>query len=110
MLNDYANESIFQKLAKESDYFSSSDERLYIDLRDSKCYTDESKKIRRDDSNLVLDITLKRAAANKKVKLRIFEYSLGEFIYMFSDKGHTVKCKTYKVKRVLKTKVKMSIF
>ena len=52
-LNDNANNSIFQKLSKESYYFSSSDETRYIDIRDSKGYTDGLEKIRRDNSNLV---------------------------------------------------------
>lgn len=103
-LNDNANNSIFQKLSKESYYFSSSDETRYIDIRDSKGYTDGLEKIRRDNSNLVFYITLTRVATNKKVKLRIFENSLGEYTYMFPDKGHIVKCKTYIVQRVFQRK------
>ena len=103
-LNDNANNSIFQKLSKESYYFSSSDETRYIDIRDSKGYTDGLEKIRRDNSNLVFYITLTRVATNKKVKLRIFENSPGEYTYMFTDKGRIVKCKTYIVKRVFQRK------
>ena len=103
-LNDNANNSIFQKLSKESYYFSSSDETRYIDIRDSKGYTDGLEKIRRDNSNLVFYITLTRVATNKKVKLRIFENSLGEYTYMFTDKSRIVKCKTYRVKRVFQRK------
>ena len=64
-LTDYTKDSMFQELQKESEYFSSNEERLYIDLRDSKDYTDEFKKIRRDDNNRVLSINPKKAAAKE---------------------------------------------
>ena len=34
-LTDYINHPVYQELPTESDYFSSSDERIYIDLRAS---------------------------------------------------------------------------
>ena len=85
---------ILQELPKEDDYFSSSDERIYIDLRDNKGYTDELEKIRWDDSNPVFYITTKAAAAGR-FKLRIFGYSMGEYIYMLTDKGLTMKYNPY---------------
>ena len=40
-LTQYKIKEIKQELTREKDYFSSkSDERLYIDMRRSKCYTD----------------------------------------------------------------------
>lgn len=73
-LPDYANNPLYQNLPKESDYFSSSDERIYIDLRD-KDYRDVLENIRRN--NIVLYNTLK-AVAVEKGKLRIFAYSMVE--------------------------------
>ena len=75
-LPDYANNPLYQNLPKESDYFSSSDERIYIDLRD-KDYRDVLENIRRN--NIVLYNTLK-AVAVEKGKLRIFAYSVVELL------------------------------
>ena len=43
--------------------YKNKDDRIYIDMTRSKGYTDELKKINRDDSGLALTITLKKAAA-----------------------------------------------
>ena len=44
-LTQYKNNEIKQELTKEKDYFGDdSDERLYIDMRRSKGYTDELEK------------------------------------------------------------------
>ena len=43
------------------------DDRLYIDLKRSKGYTDELEKIYRDDAQLALTINLK-AVADKKLR------------------------------------------
>ena len=44
-LRQYKNNEIKQELTKEKDYFSRKfDERLYIDMRRSKGYTDELEK------------------------------------------------------------------
>ena len=64
-LIQYKNNEIKQELTKENDYFSSkSDERLYIDMRRSKGYTDELEKLTRDEA-VNLSITLKAAATKK---------------------------------------------
>ena len=45
-LTQYRYNEIYQELTKERDYFkSTSDERLYIDLRRSKGYTNELEKL-----------------------------------------------------------------
>ena len=42
---DFMNNPLAQELKKENDYFSDdSDERLYVDLRQSHGYTDELEK------------------------------------------------------------------
>ena len=51
--------------SKKKDYFSSKfNERLYIDMRRSKGYTDELEKLTRDEA-VNLSITLKAAATKK---------------------------------------------
>ena len=65
-LTQYKNNEIKQELTKEKDYFGDdSDERLYIDMRRSKGYTDELEKLTRDDGGVTLTIKLKKAAEKK---------------------------------------------
>ena len=65
-LTQYENNDIYRELIEEDDYFSDeSDERVYIDMRRSKGYTDELEKINRDDSGIALNIKFKKAAAKK---------------------------------------------
>ena len=42
-LTEYTNNSIFQELQKESEYFFSIEQRIYVDLKDSRDYTGEFK-------------------------------------------------------------------
>ena len=65
-LRQYKNNDIYRELIEEDDYFGDeSDERVYIDMRRSKVYTDEFEKINRDDIGIALNIKLKKAAAKK---------------------------------------------
>ena len=66
LLMDYANNAIYQELPEESQYFASADERVYLNLRDSKDYIGEFEKLRRDDSKLILEINFKDEL-NKKI-------------------------------------------
>ena len=73
-VSDYINKPIFHKLPLENDYFrDESDERVYIGLRDSLGYTN-------------------------KMRLRIWEYTNGEYLYVLVDNGLTIKYKTYTIK------------
>ena len=54
---DYANNGIYQELQTIDKYSTQSDEEIYLDLRASKGYTDESGKLKRDNNDLVLKIT-----------------------------------------------------
>lgn len=40
-ITDYINNSVYQGLPEESEYFSTSDEMIYLDLRTSHEYTKE---------------------------------------------------------------------
>ena len=65
-LIQYKNNEIKQELTKENDYFSSkSDERLYIDMRRSKGYTDELEKLTRDIGGVNLSLKLKAAVTKE---------------------------------------------
>ena len=65
-LTQSKNNDIYRELIEEDYYFSDeSDERVDIDVRRSKGYTDELEKINRDDSGIALNIKFKKAAAKK---------------------------------------------
>ena len=62
-ISDYINNTAFQELLLELDYFGNkSSEKVYIDLRDSLGYTDEIEKPSRNDSKINATIELKKGA------------------------------------------------
>ena len=59
-ITQYRKNKIFQEIMKEKDCFkSSSDEKLYIDMRRSKGYTDELEKLTHGDSDVSLTVNSK---------------------------------------------------
>lgn len=66
MLSDYTTSEVYQELPWLKTYFSDSDEKLYLDWRRSKGYTNEIEKLSRDSSDLTLTVTLKVGAQKKK--------------------------------------------
>ena len=62
LLTDYINNPIYQELPTDSKYFSSSDERIYLDLRACYGYTKEMEKLERNDSKINLKTELKNLA------------------------------------------------
>ena len=67
-MSGYAHNATYQQLSTISEYFTSVDEKIFIDLRRGKGYTNEIEKLNRDDSNLSVRITLKNGTAKKKKK------------------------------------------
>ena len=71
-VSDYINNPVFQELLLESDYFSAkSDEKSYIELRNPLA---------------------------KKIRLRVWGYANGEYLYMLIDGSLTSKYRTYTIK------------
>ena len=63
-LRQYKNNEIKQELTKEKYYFGdNSNDRLFIDMRRSRVYTNDIEKLTRDGATLT--IKLKQAAAKK---------------------------------------------
>ena len=63
---DYINNSVFQELLLENDYFGNkSDEKIDGDMRDSMGYTDEIEKPSRNDTKLMVTIETKSPLAKK---------------------------------------------
>ena len=98
-LTQYKNNEIYQEITAEDEFTSNEkDNRIYIDMRRSKGYTDELEKINRDDSGVVLNISLKDATA-KKLRLRITGFSQAEYWYLLSNKGYIMSYKNYNISK-----------
>ena len=81
-LTQYKNNEIYQEMTEEDEFTTNSkDDRILIDMRRSKGYTDELEKLNRDDSGLAVVITLKEAAA-KKLRLSVTGFSQAEYWYL----------------------------
>ena len=96
-LREYMDNPIFQELPDEERYYSlKSDERVYLDLRASSGYVKEAEKLERNDSKVNLQITLKDTA-DFHLRVRIWAYSLSEYLYVLSKSGLTLKHRTYTI-------------
>ena len=96
-LTDYMDNPIFRELPDEDEYFSlKSDERVYLDLRASSGYVKEAEKLERNDSKINLEITLKEVA-KYNLRVRVWAYSLSEYLYVLSKSGLTLKHGTYAI-------------
>ena len=96
-LTQYKNNEIHQERTAEDEFTSNEkDGIIYIDMRGGKGYTDELEKINRDDSGVVLNISLKDATA-KKLRLRITGFSQAEYWYLLSNKGYIMSYKNYNI-------------
>ena len=88
---------IFRELPTEEEYFDlKSDERVYLDLRASSGYVREAEKLYRNDSKINLMITLK-VSAKYNLRVRIWAYSLPEYLSVLSKSGLTLKHRTYAI-------------
>ena len=81
----------------ENDYFETkSDQNIYLDLRASSGYTKKAEKLERNDSKIAISILLK-AEATKKLRLRVWAYSVGEYMYILSRSGLTLRHRTHTI-------------
>ena len=97
-LSDYVNNLTFQELPDLNNYFTNSDEKMFIDLRRGKGYTGELEKINRDDSDLTITVTLK-ATTTKKIRLRVTGHYQSEYLYLLSNEGLIMNYKVYGVSK-----------
>ena len=74
------------------------DERIYLNLRAGSGYTSEAEKLERNDSKINLHLLLK-AAISKKLRVRIWAHSIGEYLYILSRSGLTLRHQTYTIKQ-----------
>ena len=96
-LVDYMNNPIYRELPNEEEYYSlKSDERVYLDLRALSGYVREAEKLERNDLKINLKLTLKEAA-KYNLRVRVWAYSLSEYLYVLSKSGLTLKHRTYAI-------------
>ena len=95
----YIHNETAQQLPSRSDYFTNSDERVYIDLRRSKGFTGEFERVYRDDSELSVTIDLKNAAADK-MRIYLSGYFQAEYLCMLSKNGLIMNHKEYSVAKI----------
>ena len=94
-LTDYINNPIYQELADEDNYNETkSNERVYLDVRASSGYRNEAEKLERNDLKINVEIVLKEYA-KKKLRLRVWAHSIGEYLYILSRSGLTLRPKRY---------------
>ena len=79
--------------------YNDTDDRIWINMRRSKGYTNELEKINRDYSGLTIVIGF-RDATTQKLKLLITGYSQGEYWYLLSNKGYIMPFKNYNISKV----------
>ena len=97
-LSDSTHNPIYQEAPRKKKYFTSSDERLYIDLRRSKGHTGEFELVNHNDSDLTITIELKNPLT-KNVRLRPTGYYHGEYMYMLGNNGLIMNYMVHGVKR-----------
>ena len=98
-LTQNKNNEIYQEITSEDDYTTNNtDDRVWIDMRRSKGYTDKLEKINRDDSGIALIIGFKKTTTGK-LTLRITGYSHGEYWYFLSNKGYVMSFKNYNISK-----------
>ena len=98
-LTQYKNNQIYQEIAEEDKFTNNErDDRIYIDMRRSKGYTDELEKINHDDSGIALTISLKEAAG-KKLRFRITGFAQAEYWYLLLNKGYIMSYKNYSISK-----------
>ena len=96
-LTDYMDNPIYRELPDEEEYYSlKRDDRMYLDLRVSSGYVREAEKLERNDSKINLQINLKKAA-QFNMRVRIWAYSLSEYLYVLSKSGLTLKHRIYAI-------------
>ena len=91
------NNPVFQELTPEDEYLdATSDERLYLDLRASSVYVKEAEKLERNDSKIILRLSLKKQRP-KQIRLSVWTYSLAEYLYVLTKNGLTLRHRTYTI-------------
>ena len=69
---------------------------MYLDHIARSGYVKEAEKIEQNDSKINIHIMLKEAST-KKLRLRVWAYSFGEYLYILSKNELTLTHRTYTI-------------
>lgn len=97
-LTGYVNNKMYKELPRFEEYFSNSDEKLFIDLRRSKVYTNGLENLIRNDCDITLAINFKNATA-QKIRLEVTGYYQGEYFYSLSNEDLIMNYKDYSINK-----------
>ena len=98
-ITKYMNNGIKKDMIKEKKYFTDeTNEKLFIDMRRSKGYTDELEELSRNDADINLTILLAKAA-EKKMRLKVLAYSQAEYWYAITNIGKVFTYKNCSIKK-----------
>ena len=106
-ITQYINNEIKQDMINEKKYFTDeSDEKIFIDIRCRKGYTDELEELSKNDANINLIILLTKVA-EKKMRLKVLDYSQAEYWYAITNKGKVFICTNYSIKKMKTLQIKL---
>ena len=89
---------MYKELPRFEEYFSNSDEKLFIDLRRSKVYTNGLENLIRNVCDITLAINFKNATA-QKIRLEVTGYYQGEYFYSLSNEDLIMNYKDYSINK-----------
>ena len=92
--DQFSEEKIGNRLLKKLKKSKYDKDSLLLKLTGSAEYTDKAEKLERNDSNINLGIVLKESV-KKRVRLRVWAHSIGEYLYILSRGGLTLHHETY---------------
>ena len=93
------NNGIKKDMIKKKKYFTDeTNEKLFINMRRSKGYTDELEELSRNDADTDLKILLTKAA-EKNIRLKVLAYLQAEYWYAITNRGKVFTYKNYSIKK-----------
>ena len=94
---DFSKNQEVQQTVQLRDYFTTAaSERLYIDMRDSLGATGKKDAMKRNDSSVKVEISLKEAAPHD-LDIMVFGQGYGEYVFESNSDGNMIQFFEYKV-------------
>ena len=94
---DFSKNQEVQQTVQLRDYFTTAaSERKYIDMRDSLGTTGKKDTMKRNDSSIKVEITLKEAAPHN-LDIMAFGQGYGEYVFESNSDGNMIQFFEYKV-------------
>ena len=95
-LTDYMDNPIFRELPDEEEFRPEKQRKNISRFKGILRICKRGRKLERNDSKINLMITLKKAA-QFNMRVRIWAYSLSEYLNVLAESGLTLKHRTYAI-------------